>query len=259
MFLTRNGDHSPRVVLLQILLNRQGAGLVVDGIFGRHTGAAVTDFQSGKPLADARGVAGPATWRALLRGGNETVVDVVDVGDPLLAQREAVQLQEAGSTPITLGLMCNGVGQMVSDVQRRVGEQQALAVLRITGHGNFGRWMTVSVGSVAHLPGPEYREVAGEYFSYVDNAHFTKVAPLLSPLEPYFLPYGSMEHTGCSIGSRPESRQLMQRLANLWGVPVSAGITTQVGILRFDGPVFTAYPRGGTLASWSRQFRNRPI
>jgi hypothetical protein len=259
MFIVRRGDYSPRVVLLQILLNRQGAGLVVDGIFGRLTDAAVASFQGIGPISDARGVAGPATWRELLRRGNETVVDVVDVGDPLLATREAIELTAAGSSPITLGLMCNGVGQMVSDVQRRVGEQQRLAVLRITGHGNFGRWMTVSVGSVAHLPRPEYREVAGEYFSYIDDAHFHKVAPLLSQLQPYFLPYGSMEHTGCSIGSRPESRHLMQRLANLWGVPVSAGIPQQAAVLRFDGAVFTVYPGGGTLASWSRRFRDRPL
>lgn len=259
MFEVKRGERSPRVVLLQILLNRQGNELVVDGDFGRRTHAALVAFQAAKSIARATGVADPATWRELLRGADETVVDVVDIGDPMLSQRESAELRQAGSPPIQFGLMCNGIGQMVTDVIQRVGASGWLAVLRITGHGNHGRWMTVSVGAVADLKGQAYEEVAGEYYSYIDAAHFNQVAPTLAQLKPYFAPFGSMEHTGCSIGSRPESRRMMQRLADLWDVPVSAGIPTQRNVLHFDGAVFTAYPKSGTLAAWSRRFRNMSL
>lgn len=257
MFEVKRGERSPRVVLLQILLNRQGNALVVDGIFGRRTQAALEAFQTAKTIP--KGMADPATWRELLRGGDEAVVDVVDIGDPMLAEREAVELRRAGSPPILLGLMCNGIGQMVSDIIRQVGGSRWIAVLRITGHGNHGRWMTVSVGAVADLRGQEYEEVAGEYYSYIDTAHFDQVAPTLAMLKPYFAPFGSMEHTGCSIGGRPESRRMMQRLASLWDVPVSAGIPTQLHVLHFDGAVFTAYPGGGSLSTWSQRFRNMSL
>ena len=50
---------------LQYLLDAHGAGLVVDGIFGPRTYAAVIAFQRAHRLA-ADGVVGAATWRALI-------------------------------------------------------------------------------------------------------------------------------------------------------------------------------------------------
>ncbi|HTH38037.1 MAG TPA: peptidoglycan-binding domain-containing protein [Pyrinomonadaceae bacterium] len=255
MFIIKRGEHSPRVVLLQIMLNRQGAELTVDGIFGRRTRAAVVSFQASKHRTTT-GVMDPATWAELAAGTSEALVDVVDIGDPMLATREAAELRQAGSNPIELGGMCNGITQMVNDVIRRADSTGPIALLRITGHGNLGRWMTVSVGDVAHLHGQEYEVIAGEYFSYIDLDHFDEVSPILGRLKPYFASFGSMEHLGCSIGSRPNSRKMMKKLSDLWSVPVSAGIPTQLHVLHFDGAVFTAYPDGGTLSGWSRKFRN---
>jgi murein L,D-transpeptidase YcbB/YkuD len=57
----------PKVTVrsLQYLLAAHGAKLKVDGVFGQQTRVAVVAFQRSRHLT-ADGVAGPATWRALL-------------------------------------------------------------------------------------------------------------------------------------------------------------------------------------------------
>jgi hypothetical protein len=58
------GDRGPDVRALQEKLNARGAGLVVDGDFGRNTQAAVMAFQAANGL-EVDGLVGRATWRAL--------------------------------------------------------------------------------------------------------------------------------------------------------------------------------------------------
>ncbi|HLK04847.1 MAG TPA: peptidoglycan-binding protein [Candidatus Acidoferrum sp.] len=55
---------SDDVKVLQGLLNQDGAGLTVDGVFGRDTEAAVIRFQNEHGLA-SDGIVGPITWAAL--------------------------------------------------------------------------------------------------------------------------------------------------------------------------------------------------
>jgi peptidoglycan hydrolase-like protein with peptidoglycan-binding domain len=50
---------------LQTALNRHGAKLVVDGVFGRLTEAAVKAFQKSRGLV-VDGIVGPLTWSKLL-------------------------------------------------------------------------------------------------------------------------------------------------------------------------------------------------
>jgi murein L,D-transpeptidase YcbB/YkuD len=59
------GSIGSAVRLLQGILDKDGAKLVVDGIFGPLTEAAVKAFQSAHHLP-ADGIVGPATWRDLL-------------------------------------------------------------------------------------------------------------------------------------------------------------------------------------------------
>jgi hypothetical protein len=194
----------------------------------------------------------------LFQHNKEKVVDIVDVGDPLLQKREARILREAGSDPIELGLLCNGVGQMVTNVLRRAPDGN-IALLRIQGHGNFGTWFTVSVGSVAHLPKAEKDIVRGEYYSYLSPEHLPELLPVLSPLRGRFASFGGMEHGGCSLGSVVATRKMMHTLADALGVPVSGAYSTQTETLFFQGKVYTAYPFGLSLDGWSRQFRDRPV
>jgi hypothetical protein len=253
MILVAPNERGPRVALIQILLNRAGNTLQVDGIFGPKTRAAVVDFQRSQGVSpDA--VVRPDTWWKFPLGDNTNVVDVVDIADPGVGGGAVAQQRKAGGDPIQLGLLCNGVEQMVGDVVR-ASTSGEIALLRITGHGNLGRWFTVSVGDVVDLKPADYKVWAAEYHSYIDWGHIDELADILAPLADCFAPYGMMEHGGCSLGGRLETRKLMHRLADLWGVPVSAGVGIQRSILRFDGQVFTAYPAHGTLETWSKKFR----
>ncbi len=248
------GESGPRVALLQILLNRAGASVNVDGQFGQSMISAVTSFKKRVGLAGTTAVR-PELWWKLPLGSNTLVVDVVDVGDPKVGGGAVQNLVQAGGDPIQLGLMCAGVEQMVSDVIRKSNGPGTIALLRITGHGNLGRWMTVSVGDVVDATKTEQKILASEDHSYVASANFTKLSHVLARLKPYFAPYGMMEHGGCSLGGRGDTRHLMQRMAILWDVPVSVGVGIQTSILNFDGATFTAYPKHGTLSSWSKPFR----
>jgi len=57
--LLQQGDRLPEVGVLQKLLNRTGASLLSDGIFGPHTVASVKVFQTQRKLT-ADGVSGTA-------------------------------------------------------------------------------------------------------------------------------------------------------------------------------------------------------
>lgn len=58
------GDRGLEVMKLQEKLNEHGADLLVDGIFGPNTHAAVMDFQAANRLT-VDGIVGPQTWNAL--------------------------------------------------------------------------------------------------------------------------------------------------------------------------------------------------
>lgn len=62
--LLRQGDRGPEVERLQRLLNADGAGLSVDGIFGAGTESALRGYQNAHGLV-ADGICGVKTWAAL--------------------------------------------------------------------------------------------------------------------------------------------------------------------------------------------------
>jgi len=254
MFILQYFEHSPRVTLLQILLKDEYS-LKIDGIFGPKTLAALKAFQQSRGKFPS-GNATSDTWHDLLLGTGLVVVSSVDMGDPTL-EVDVQALKAAGDRPIELGGMCNGLEALIDAVRGRAAGK-SIAALRLDGHGNLGRWLTVSVGDVVDLTKAEYAIIAEEYYSYVDAEHFSTVAPLLGQLSNQFASFGFAEHHGCSLGKRPETRKMLAKLANLWGVPISVGITLQnVGAVTFfNGPVFTAFPHGMNLHTWSHQFQN---
>jgi hypothetical protein len=255
MFALHDHEHSPRVTLLQILLKDE-YNLKVDGVFGPKTRAAVAAFQKSRGEFGG-GMPTPTTWNELFRGTNLTVVSSIDAGDPELARDDGQALLAAGDKPILLGAMCNGLGQMVSEVGARA-TGKSIAALRLDGHGNLGRWLTISVGNVVDMNRRDYRATAKEYYSYIDPVHFAKVAPLLGQLSRQFASFGFAEHHGCSLGTKPQTRAMLAKLVALWGVPISVGTALQpFGVVTyFQGPVVTIFPRGMNLHTWSRQFQN---
>lgn len=261
MFTVKFGELSPRVTLLQILLNSHGCTgangkrLTVDGSFGRNTAAAVAAGyrQLGFGPHHSGGAASPALLKRLLADVELSVISSVDLGDPRLKE-DVDNFRKAGADPMVLGGMCNGLGQMVTNITARARAGRVAAV-RFDGHGNLGRWLTISVGNVAELKGDVYRAIESEYMSYIASSNFTKVTHVISPLGRIFAPFGHVEHLGCTLGARRETRLMLGKLADLWGVPIRVGIRLQpIGTIEIVGPSFTAFPAALDLRSWSRQF-----
>ena len=134
-------------------------------------------------------------------------------------------------------------------------------MLRTWGHGNRGHWLSFTVGEVVHttLENPALgAAIAAERRSYIDPGNFDTMSPVLMPVRRCFAEVGIYEHHGCSLGSIAATRRMMDRLARLWGVPVTVAVGTQLipydaaAALRFQGHTFTAYP-GGTLRAWIAQ------
>jgi hypothetical protein len=262
MFNIRFGEHSPRVTLLQILLNSHscvgadGKRLTVDGLYGRNTRAAVSAGSRLLGVGDLRGgAATPALIKELLADVDLNVITSVDLGDPEL-QIDIDTFKAEGNDPIVLGGMCNGLQQMVNDVTARA-RPGRVAALRFDGHGNLGRWLTISVGNVAHLKGRSYQEIENEVMSYISSSNFSTVSSVISPLSRIFAPFAFAEHLGCTLGARRETRAMLKKLADLWGVAIRVGIHLQpIGSVDIVGPDFVAYPMSHNLRSWSRQFQN---
>lgn len=72
--IRRGSKQTKAVKELQLLLNKNGASLVIDGDFGQRTEAAVLNYQLFHGLT-ADGVVGPATWTALLNSMPEVKDD----------------------------------------------------------------------------------------------------------------------------------------------------------------------------------------
>ena len=113
--LLREGDRLPTVGVLQKLLNRTGARLAVDGVFGPTTRAAVRNFQRSRGLKPD-GVVGEATWSRLVFSDQLPIFDCVDVFDPDLYAGDARNIIETGGRPLLLGGMSRGVLQAATDI-----------------------------------------------------------------------------------------------------------------------------------------------
>jgi hypothetical protein len=100
--------------------------------------------------------------------------------------------------------------------------------------------------------------VAGE--DTISLEGFENIASHLARLTPRFARFGSVEMHGCQVARGRRGKLLLQRLAALWGVPVTAAERFQYDsgsvkeAVRFEGRTFPAFPRGGNLRSWAAQF-----
>ncbi|SEP70663.1 protein of unknown function [Azotobacter beijerinckii] len=243
--LLRYGDRLPSVVAVQILLNRkmrQGAYLVVDGIYGAKTREAVHGFQLEKGYLIADGVVGQSTWRALSEGENLQVIDSVDLTQSKDMGYEDAAIRGTGGVPVVNFGMCNGVQEAMRQIQAQAGAGNVV-LLRFHGHGSPGS-MGVTVGTGS--------EISSEFgVTFLDS-----LARFVAPLAGIFAPFGSAELHGCRVGAGRDGQRLVSALASAWGVPVTAGVRRQLGggltTFRFEGPTFTGFPRGGDLKGWAR-------
>ncbi|MBW1598397.1 peptidoglycan-binding protein [Streptomyces sp. JJ38] len=85
-----SGHTGSAVKAAQVLLNKYGYDLAVDGDFGPGTDSATRDFQSDQGLA-VDGIVGPNTWRALTSGSGSGGTD-----EKLTHAQAAAMFQSAG-------------------------------------------------------------------------------------------------------------------------------------------------------------------
>jgi hypothetical protein len=166
-------------------------------------------------------------------------------------------VRSAGSSVVETGAMCDGVQAVVHSIQARTRPPGALGVLRTWGHGNRGHWLSFTVGEVVHLRERDpaaAAQVAAERRSYIDPDSFDSMSHVLAPVRGCFARVGIYEHHGCTLGKLAQTREMMGRLAVLWGVPVTVAMGAQyiprdaAEAMRFQGQVYTAYPGGGARA-----------
>jgi hypothetical protein len=257
--LLRRGDRLPSVAALQTLLNLEmphGCSIDVDGIFGPVTERTLIDFQTRKPIQGERGIVGSKTWKALAEMEGLATIDALDITDPDILEAEGSAIRNAGGMPILTGGMCNGVNQVIQSVRLEAGRLGGkIILLRFYGHGAPATvGVSDGVGSVR----------LGNRRVYLEDSELTSITPgnfatlqaSLATLRPQFAAFASVELHGCRIGAGRSGRQLVTQLAKAWGVPVSAGVRTQYAggssTFRFEGPVFTATPAGGSIRAWAR-------
>jgi hypothetical protein len=244
----KQGYRLPTVGLLQVLLNRgiTGDELEKDGIFGRKTKQAVAAFQLPRGL-DPDGIVGKNTWPRLISGTDFRIIDAVDVTDLKTATYEVRDIRRVGGNPALVGNMCNGIGQIIQEIISRMREPGEVVLLRFHGHGDSGV-MGISDGEGELSNG--HSDLSALTSDVIDM-----ISTQLAMLAPYFGPYSSVELHGCKVAKKPAGREMIQKLANVWGVPVSGGVYDQksrgIATFRFEGPVFTAFSKGMTLKQWA--------
>ncbi len=244
MSLLFQGDALPSVTTSQILLRRHRPQslIVSDGIFGSKTALAVKAFQKARSLV-ADGMIGKNTWGAFTAASGFQTIDVVDGTDPSLVALEANDLRKAGFDPIVVFGMSNGVEVVMNEINRKARAGKVM-LLRFHGHGNRGL-QNVTGGQINGAP-----HLAG-----ISTSNFGQIQGTLTRIKGIFVQFGSVQMLGCDVGGG-SGGALMQKLSDTWGVPVTAGLHTQLGggqsTFRFEGPTVSGFPGGATLKAWSQ-------
>lgn len=236
----RRGDILPAVGIIQMLLNRAGASLTLDGNFGQHTEDAVKAFQRQRSISPTGQVNG-GLFDRMDAGSELSILDSVDVTDPNLATMEVADITRAGGRVVSRAGMSNGVGQAIQDI---ISQGSGVFLLRMHGHG--------APGNIGMSDG---RGVPGYHRTDFDSSTIGQVEAELRRMRSVFGPHGCVQLMACDTGQGPNGRNLLRRLANIWNVPVSAGIQTQFAgglakSIRFEGPTVTECPGGKTLRQW---------
>lgn len=235
----RKGDKLPAVAVAQVLLNRTGASLTVDGDFGTRTHKAVREFQSPRSLA-VDGVVGRQSWPRLVANEQLPIIDCIDVFDNSLFNMEVQDIRKAGGNPILIGGMCNGIEQAVQEVQSAV---QSAFLVRFHGHGAPG------------AAGASDGHGAIEDHSTFRNDAATRL--VLNKLRGSFGRCGCIQFMHCNTAQGRMGREFLQMVAVTTGVPASAGVQTQYAgslrkTLRFEGSTRTFCPGNVDLKAWGR-------
>ena len=234
----QQGDKLPAVAVSQMLLNRTGASLTVDGDFGRLTKAAVSHFQREHPPLVIDGGIGQHTWPRLATGERLQIIDCIDVFDPELFDIDKF-IRGAGGHPLLIGGMCNGIEEAVTEIVRTARD---LFLLRFHGHG-----------------APGVAGVSDGHGKISDRSAFSDepaTRRALARLRGCFGPYGCIQFMHCKTAQGIRGTEFLQMVASTTGVPASAGISWQWGgslraNMRFNGLTRTICPGTTSISGWA--------
>lgn len=246
MNFLREGDTLPAVATLQVLLGRAAphASLTLDGAYGRLTAEAVRQFESFEH-SQVTGQVSNSTWSALMSRCAVQTIDHVDMGD--LDQPQVRDITREGGSPISTYGQSNGTIAVMRAIAARA-QPGRVALLRLHGHGARGL-MNLAAGD----------QWGSDHHTGISHDTLRRDRATLQSLRSIFLPYASVQLMGCETGGGREGRRLLLGLANLWRVPVSAGVHTQLAggatTFRFEGQVVSAFPHSGALRSWAHGLR----
>jgi peptidoglycan hydrolase-like protein with peptidoglycan-binding domain len=254
MLIVKQGERGPRVVALQILLNRhkpQQIVLEVDGVYGTKTNAAVQAYQAQEMSASGRGdVADSPQWLHLINRQPLQVIEAVDVSDPLLLEVTIPELENFTS-PIVTGAMSNGLEQVMIEIKARAKDDKSLLLVRFHGHGAPGL-SAVSFGKRSLFPGID----AIAALTVINADTIRVLRPALEKMAPLLCNFGFVELHACKVAHGPEGRKLLQDLAAIWKAPVTAGTGSQNGNGKNNfvliGQLVTAFPDQQDLSAWAK-------
>ena len=240
MIILRRGDDLPTVAVLQSYLNQQPAAaefLETDGDFGPRTEAAVLKA-SGTRVADY------ATWQRTV-GSDWQIIDSVDradYDDPKHAINDHKDLARYRQTLLEQFGLTFGSPIVVNRVRANARPGQVV-LLRFHGHGSPGH-MIVASGRI-HTGSSLHHGYGRNFFDF------------LRPLREIFAPFGSVELHGCRVGQGRPGRELLTGMADALGVPISAGLGSQLGggkyTFRFEGRTITICPNGESFKNWAKR------
>ena len=118
--VVKSGASEHPIKTLQYLLQARGHSIVVDGVFGPNTGAAVEAFQANHGLT-ADGIVAPITWTTLVVQVKKGSQD-----DAVRGVQEEFQFRNLSGDPSN-GLQVDGIFGPATDAAVR-GFQQALSL-----------------------------------------------------------------------------------------------------------------------------------
>ncbi len=205
------GSNGPEVTQLQHLLiektiprpNIQGLG-----VFGPTTDVAVRTFQRQKGLVDD-GIVGPRTWAALgVVSGKQLIVNVQDRHNRLVNGFFTLLGNDKVHDVTSVNDMIETVLRAAKQSQGKSTDMRVIYQLHIYGHGNSG-----------------LQQVGGGQQLNVHN--LSKYSSMLMKLTPYFRQDAIAFFRGCKVGEGPMGTQFLQKMSQIWGVPVQGGTIYQ--------------------------------